>query len=169
MITQERLHDLFEYREDGNLIWKVSLSNRVKIGDVAGTLNACEFSRSKGYCSVTIDGKNYGVHRLVFLYHHGYLTNGMQIDHIDCNRENNRIENLREVTKSQNGQNAKIRSTNTSGIKGVSWNKSRKKWHAQIMLNSKAISLGHHNTLEEAAKVVKEAREKYHGEYGRHE
>lgn len=163
MITQKRLHDLFEYREDGNLIWKVSSNRKVKIGDVAGSWN------NLGYKRTRIENKEYGVHRLIFLYHHGYLTPGMEIDHIDGNPGNNRIDNLREATRSQNMLNGKIPSNNTSGVKGVSWDKSNSKWRAVIRVKGKNTILGRYTTLEEAAEVVKEAREKYHGEYARHE
>jgi len=163
MITQKRLHDLFTYREDGNLIWKVCNSNRATIGKVAGYLN------DRGYLQARIDKKACGVHRLIFLYHHGYLTPGMEIDHIDGNPGNNRIDNLREVTRSQNLQNSKISSNNTSGVKCVFWDKKSKKWMVRIVANGKIKNLGRYITLEEAEALVKEAREKYHGEYGRHE
>ncbi len=162
MITQKRLHDLFEYREDGILVWKVSKGN-VKKGDVAG------WSQPLGYFRVRIEEKNYLVHRMIFLYHHGYLTPGMQIDHIDGNTSNNRIENLREVTLTQNQQNSKIPSDNTSGVKGVYWCKVQRKWRSRIKVKRKQIHLGYYKTLEEAEAVVKAAREKYHGEYARHE
>jgi hypothetical protein len=164
MITQERLHELFEYREDGNLIWKKITSYRVKLGDVAGSLEPIY-----GYRILMIDNKFYRLHRMIFLYHHGYLTDGLQIDHIDGNPGNNRIENLREATRSQNMQNGKIHSDSKSGVKGVSWDKKNRKWKTQINVAGKPIFLGLYNILEEAEAVVKEAREKYHGEYARHE
>ncbi len=161
MITQKRLHDLFEYREDGNLIWKVSLNRRIKIGDVAGSRN------NLGYKRTQIENKEYGVHRMIFLYHHGYLTPGMEIDHIDGKRANNRIENLREVTHAQNLLNSKTASNNTSGIKGVYSHSN--KWVVKLSIKGKLKYLGRYTTLEEAKAVVREAREKYHGEYARHE
>jgi hypothetical protein len=162
MITQERLHELFEYREDGTLVWRVDKGSAKK-GMVAGSI------RDSGYYRMQINRKGYQLHRIIFLYHHGHLTDGLYIDHIDGNKTNNRIENLREVTQSQNRHNSKISVTNTSGIKGISFHKKRKKWHACIMLEYKSIFLGEYKSLEEAEAVVKEAREKYHGEYARHE
>ena len=162
MITQERLHDLFEYREDGNLIWQVSSSNRVRIGDTVGYLNI------SGYYRVQINGKKHFLHRLIYMYHHGHLTQGMDIDHIDGNPANNRIENLREITHSQNLMNAKIHKNNKTGIKGVCFLRKAKKYQVRLAINGKDIYLGCYTTLEEAKAVVKEAREKYHGEYARH-
>jgi hypothetical protein len=162
-ITQARLHELFDYRDDGNLIWKVRLSDRNKIGKVAGS-----FSKSNKYYHCRIEGKTYRLHRLIFLYHHGYLTLGMDIDHIDGNSSNNRIENLREVTGSQNQWNRKKNVNNTSGIKGINWDKRKSKWVSRVMVNNKPIFLGRFDTLEEATVAVENAREKYHGEFARH-
>jgi hypothetical protein len=163
-ITQARLHELFDYRDDGNLIWKVCLNgDRNKIGKVAGT-----FSKSNKYYHCQIGGKKYRLHRLIFLYHHGYLTLGMDIDHIDGNSSNNRIENLRGVTGSQNQWNRKKSVNNTSGIKGINWDKQKSKWVSRVMVNYKSIFLGRFDTLEEATVAVENAREKYHGEFARH-
>jgi hypothetical protein len=162
MITQQRLHELFEYRDDGNLIRKVSVQSNAKKGDVIGSVN------NDGYLCVMVDRKPYRVHRLIFLYHHGYLTDGLQMDHIDGNRTNNRIENLREVTKSQNKMNSKLAANNTSGVKGVYWHKRIQKWTSNIRLNRKHIHLGYYDTIEEAVAVVIAARNEYHGEYARH-
>jgi hypothetical protein len=159
-----KLHELFEYRDDGVLIRKIDVgrNGKVKKGDIAGGL------RPKGYLEVHIDGKNYRVHRIVYYMHHGHIDDTMQIDHIDGNRANNRIENLRLVTNSQNGHNRKISKNNTSGVKGVYWNKDRMKFQAHIKKNNKNMYLGAFDTLEAAEKAVKEAREKMHGEYARH-
>ena len=163
MITQKRIHELFEYREDGNLIWKINPAKNVKRGDVAGSLS------DTGYLRVRINEKDYRAHRIIFLYHHGYLTDGLSIDHIDGNKTNNCIENLREVTNSQNILNSKMKANNTSGVKGVTWNKEKSIWKAYIKNEGKQLHLGYFHSLEEAEAVVKDARVKYHGEYSRHE
>jgi hypothetical protein len=72
MLTQERVRELFDYHEDGYLIWKISVSN-VRKGDIAGCPNKA------GYLRVRFDGKLYYIHRLIFLYHKGYLPR--MIDH----------------------------------------------------------------------------------------
>jgi hypothetical protein len=97
--------------------------------------------------------------------HHGYLPNS--IDHIDADKSNNKIENLRVCTHSQNGFNAQKRKNNTSGTKGVSWSKIANKWHAYIHINRVKKGLGHFDSLEEATKVAQEARIKYHGAFAR--
>ena len=163
MITQQRLHELFEYREDGNLIWKMNIQSMARKGNVAGSTDY------HGYTRISIDCKKYLLHRLIFLYHKGYLTHGLQIDHIDGNQRNNRIDNLREVTGSQNMYNSKIRSNNKSGVKGVYWNKATRKWYPQIKVNGKYVLRGYYDTIEEAAAAIEKARNEYHGEYARHD
>ena len=100
--------------------------------------------------------------------YHGHIDDTMQIDHIDGNPVNNRIENLRLVTRSQNQHNQKIPKNNTSGVKGVGWNKAKMKFKANLMKNNKNIHLGFYDTKEAAEKAITEAREKIHGEYARH-
>lgn len=159
MITQKQVTELFEYR-DGDLIRKTSPANRVKTGDIAGTLT------TNGYIAITISAKIYYAHRLIFLYHHGYLPK--EIDHRDENKSNNRIENLRECTRSQNTFNTKLMSTNTSGHKGVGWIKRDKMWEAKIRVNGKIIFLGYFDDKEVAAQVVKIERIKLHKEFANH-
>ena len=113
MITQERLHEMFEYK-DGVLYRKISLG-RTKAGDKVGFIN------DKGYVAVNLLGKNIAVHRLVWMMQHGEMP--ALIDHIDGDRQNNRIENLRLANRFGNAQNKKLNKNNTSGVKGVYWNK----------------------------------------------
>ena len=87
MLTQKEVCDYFDY-VDGILYWKVQKANAIKIGQAAGSLD-----ERTGYYRIHINSKMYKTHRLIFLYHHGYLPN--YVDHIDNNRTNNRIENLR--------------------------------------------------------------------------
>jgi len=142
MLTQERVKELFRY-EDGNLIRRVRTSNCVNIGDVAGCVNGL------GYLRTMVDGKRYFNHRLVFLFHYGYTPEN-QVDHIDRNRTNNKINNLREVSNSCNVRNSKQPRNNTSGIKGVSWFKRAKKWIAYIEAGGSRKHLGRFTDLTEA-------------------
>jgi hypothetical protein len=114
----------------------------VNIGDVAGCAD------SLGYLQTRIDGKLYFNHRLVFLYHHGYTPENM-IDHIDRNRANNRIGNLREVSHSCNMRNAKQQKS-VSGIKGIHWHKPHQKWTACIAVGGSQKHLGYYQDFTEA-------------------
>jgi len=161
-LTVDLLKHLFDYdKETGNLIWKVSNARSQKIGDIAGS-----FDTSLGYVRVGISGKKYYAHRLVFLYHKGYLPK--TIDHINGDKVDNRIGNLRAVTASQNQHNRKINSNSTSGYKGVSYYKHKNKWCARIRLENKRIELGYYKTPEEADAVVRKAREELHGSFANH-
>lgn len=106
--------------------------------------------------------------RIIFLLHNGYLTEGKEIDHADGNSLNNKINNLRELTRYQNQHNAKLQKKNKSGFKGVSWDAKSKKWRVIITANKKRYNFGVYEKLEEAIKVAIEARKKYHGEFGRY-
>ena len=143
MLTQEEVQRHMGY-EDGKLFWRISPNNRAPVGAEVGTL------RSDGYRQVKFRGTRYLTHRLIVLYHHGYLPEN-QIDHINRVRDDNRIENLREVTRSCNMRNSGLQTNNTSGIKGVCWDKRRKKWYARIKVKSKKRNLGYHTTKLEAA------------------
>lgn len=158
-ITQELLHRLFEYK-DGALYWKIRPSNSINVGNKAGYLD------KKGYISVRINRKLHYLHRLIFIFHYGVLSK--YIDHIDGNTLNNRIENLRQVTKQQNNQNARKRSDNTSKHKGVCWSKAADKWVAYVSVNGKPKHLGCFEDIELASLVAEEARNKYHGEFANH-
>ena len=108
------------------------------------------------------------VHRMVFERTHGKKPKGMQIDHINGNILDNRIENLRIATCAENQWNAKTRVDNKSGVKGVCWHKETQKWYAQIKHNKVLHYLGVYSTIEEAKKVVQKKREELHGEFARH-
>jgi hypothetical protein len=155
MITQAELKNLFDY-VDGQLVAKTN-ANKRKAGDVLGTAN------DKGYLKGRVNQRLYRVHRLVFLYFHGFMP--PQVDHIDGNRQNNQIENLREATSAQNNQNRLA--TGATKIKGVVWHKQSKKWVASICINRKSVHLGSFEKIEDAAQVATDARKKLHGEFAR--
>lgn len=159
MITQRQVIDLFDYR-DGKLFWKKRLSNRVKIGDEVG----CKDSHN--YVRVGVYGKLYWIHRLIFLYHHGYMPR--EIDHVNGDVTDNKIENLREASHAQNTYNRGKQSNNTSGFKNVSWSRKHKKWIVRIKVNKTIVHIGVFDTLDFAAKAAHNARNKYHGEFARH-
>jgi hypothetical protein len=158
-IAQDLVKELFDYR-DGKLFWKVARI-RIKVGDETGTIN------STGYKCTTVNQKTYLTHRLIFLYHHGYLPK--MIDHIDGNPLNNNIENLREANPYQNQQNAKRRSDSTTGIKGVTVCKHANKYMARVRINGVRKYLGLFDTLAEAEKVITQTRLQLHKEFTKHE
>ena len=100
MVTIELLHELFEYR-NGKLFWlkPFNSKSRIKIGEEAGN------DTSHGYRKIVINYKNYATHQLIFMMFHGYIPK--EIDHINMVRNDNRIENLRSVTRSSNIKNQK--------------------------------------------------------------
>ncbi len=156
-IAQSRLHELYEYR-DGNLYRKTS-ARGVKAGSKAN------YKHDKNYCEIYIEGKKYKLHRIVFMYHHGYMPK--IIDHINGDKYDNRIENLREATYSENKKNLKIYKTNTSGYAGISFDKTRKKWFVSISINNKLKNLGRFRNIEDAINARKVAEENHFGFWAR--
>jgi hypothetical protein len=159
MLTQEQVRKLFNYNsETGVLTWKIRPANNVQIGDTAGSDNGEEYLQTK------INRRLHYNHRISYLWYHGYLPEF--IDH--KNGMSNKIDNLRECTQSQNQCNRKLNRNNTSGIKGVSWNKLAKKWVAKVYIDGKQKHLGFFTGLSDAESAVKAARKKHHGEFVNH-
>jgi hypothetical protein len=151
-------NNILEYK-DGDLYWKNLPKNatKVKVGDQAGKIS------HSGYRVIGISGKYYMAHRVIFHMFNNYTPKN--VDHIDCNKLNNRIENLREATPSQNNCNTPARKRNATGVKNVSWDKTRNSYRVQIQFQNKKRSIGHFKDFELADLVAQEARAKYHGEY----
>ena len=103
-------------------------------------------------------------HRLAWVHFYGAWPKDM-VDHIDGDKANNRIINLREATMAQNAWNTGARPWSKSGVKGVSWDKSRGKWFASIFVNRKQIALGRYDDIREAAEAYAEAARRYHGDF----
>lgn len=146
-LTPERVRELVVYR-DGKLFWRNPTSNmkRSALGAKAG---------HGGRLQTSIEGSAHYIHRLVWVYHHGYWPT-KQIDHINGDKLDNRIENLREVTNGENAQNRKVR--------GVSFDhrKVERPWRARIMVNGRSISLGYFDTEQEALNEYQRAKLVYH-------
>lgn len=143
-LTQQELKNQLRYDpETGDLIWEERSAHRIYKGDVAGSIG------SHGYLATGLNRGKHLNHRLVWLYHNGYLPEN-QIDHIDRDKTNNKIENLREVSPQCNLRNCDQFRHNTSGVKGVFWNKSKNKWGFQIMVARKNKKLGDYNDFCDA-------------------
>ncbi|WJN63667.1 putative HNH endonuclease [Erwinia phage Aioli] len=143
--------------ETGLFTWAVSTNKKVKVGDIAGSVN-----KKTGYVEIRLKGVMYYGHRLAFLFMTGSMPK--RVDHKDNVRHNNVWSNLREATAKQNSQNSKIYSNNTSGVKGVNWEISRKRWRAECC----GKFLGYFIFKEVADAVVTSYRETQHGEFANH-
>ncbi len=141
LITTDILKEYFDYVE-GNLVWRLN-KGRIKKGTVAGSPD------SKGYIAVKFNQKLYRLHRLIWMWHGKDLPE--QLDHIDRNPKNNRIENLRSATPLTNQWNT----SKSDG--GVSWHKASNKWRARIKMNKKEVYLGVYADYNEAKRVRDEA------------
>jgi hypothetical protein len=154
--------ELFRY-EEGNLYRKKPTS-RMKEGDLVGCVN-----KHTGYVRASVKNKLYSVHRIIWEMHNGEIPEGLQVDHINGVKSDNRIENLRIVTPTGNMQNRKMPITNTSGVAGVYWDKTASKWRARIVVHNKQIYLGYFEDWFEAVCAKKSAENKYgfHANHGR--
>lgn len=161
MLTMERLKEYLYYdRDSGDLIW-IKNKGISKKGSIVG-----EHS-NQPYLEVHLDGNKYLVHRLVWFYEYGQWPK--IIDHIDGDSRNNCIKNLRDVTTAQNALNKRKSKSNRCGHKNVSFKNDRNKYAVNLEVNGRVIHIGHYADLELAELVAIEARNKYHGEYARHE
>jgi hypothetical protein len=158
-IIPKLVKELFDYR-DNDLYWKVRPAGGVDINKPAGFVRKLD-----GYRHITISDSKYFAHRLIWVWYYGVWPQSA-VDHIDNNKSNNSVDNLRLATHSQNQCNAFKPKNNTSGVKGVS--KAGNKWKAEIMIDKKSLYLGTFNYIEEAAAALTEVRKKYHGEFANH-
>lgn len=124
-----------------------------KAGVVAGT-------KTGRYISIELDGRRYQAHRLAWLYVFGVWPK--ELDHINQNKRDNRICNLREVSRKENMQNVTLHKHNTSGVKGVAWHKQRNKWRAYIFVDYKQISLGVFDFFDDAVSARRTAEKIIH-------
>ena len=157
ILTAERLRELLHYDpETGVFTWQKKRNCRVKLGGVAGSIY------NNGYRVIGVDRKYRLAHRLAWLYVHGEMPAG-EIDHINGDRTDNRIANLRDVSKSVNNQNKKhAMSNNTSGLLGACWDSYNHQWKAQIGLNGKQYKIGVFDSAESAHAAYLAAKRKLH-------
>ena len=170
--------DVFLYQAaTGCLIWRQRKSgspedlrfNTKTSGKIAGALAYNGPERNKKPRGITIGykGQDLYAHRIVWEMHHGPIPEGFVIDHINGNPFDNRIQNLRLATKTQNYHNQGLGMKNTSGIKGVHYDKSRGKWRAEIRFYNNVVNLGRFDTKGMAAVARAKAALRYHGEFYR--
>lgn len=162
MITQDYLRSILEYNQDtGIFTWIFGNNRRVRAGDVAGCID------KDGYIQIRVCKKLYRAHRLAWLYMNGMFPES-HIDHIDNNRTNNSLSNLRLANYTKNNWNACISKNSTSGVKGVNWDNRANAYKARVMKNGKLYHFGSFRTIEEASIAVKKGREYLHGEFTNH-
>lgn len=154
LLTAEDVRGLFDY-EAGVFRWK-------KNGAIAG------YAINTGYRAIKINGHQYVVHKLVWLYVYGIWPSG-PLDHVDCNKSNNKIENLRLADASLNAANISVRPDNALSRKGVQLHKATGKYRARIFIKGKHISLGLHHKIEDAVSAYAKAAKEHFGEYARAE
>ena len=158
MITFEKAKELFVYdRETGIIKWRKRTSNGRRKNLVAGSTNF----NGDGYTQINLKGKLYKAHRIAMLLAYGFYGDKLEVDHINHVRDDNRLSNLRFVTRTGNQRNRSRNSNNTTGVIGVYYHKASRKYMAYIKADGLRIHLGYFSTLEEAAEVRKAAEIKY--------
>ncbi len=156
-LTADRLCAVLDYDPSrGIFVWKSRASNRIKVGQEAGS------THGSGYTQINVDGQNYLAHRLAWLYVHGEWPKHV-IDHINGDRKDNRIENLRDVPHPINAQNIRRpMSTNTSGFLGVSWSRKDKSYVAHISVQNRTKCVGAFRSAIQAHDAYLSAKRKVH-------
>ena len=158
MITFEEAKELFTYdREAGIIKWRKRFSGRQRNSLVAGSTDF----NGNGYTRIRLKGKPYFAHQIAMLLSYGFYVDGLEVDHINHIRDDNRLVNLRFVAPADNQRNLSRYNNNASGVTGVFYRKDRRKYVARIKANGVNIHLGYFSTLEEAAKARKDADIKY--------
>lgn len=156
----EEINRRFEYNKlTGELVWK---SGPCK-GRIAGTVS------NHGYRIIWVLGERFVAHRVIWLLVTGEDPVDLEIDHINCDKLDNRFSNLRLATHSDNGQNTKKRRNNTSGVKGVSYHRATRRWRAYTSVNSREVHLGYFDCIQDARIAVENKRKELHKVFHRHE
>jgi len=149
----KELLDKYLTYQDGKLYWKVN-KNRARKGQRAGS-----YQKNSGYRTLCIDNNNLLEHRAVFLMHKGYLP--PMLDHINRIKDDNRIENLREVTESLSNHNRSSWGKNAKYGRNVCWHPRMKKYRVQIQISGKQMLIGEFDHLEDAQDAAEKVRDLY--------
>lgn len=159
----DRLRELLSYDPiTGHLTWLV------KKGSVP-PMTVAGYKTDRDYIDVAIDGKTYAAHRIAWVLHYGaQIPDGMQIDHINGVKDDNRIKNLRLATHSQNFWNKGARKNSKSGLKGATYHSASRLWAASITVNGTVSYLGYFKTATEAHEAYKAAASVLHKEFAHH-
>ena len=153
-------HAIFRYEPDGKLWYREQITGR---GNRRNMNKAVGSYDSNGYLHFILKRKHYRVHMVIWEMHYGPVTPGMQVDHKNNVRNDNRIENLQELTHRDNSTKQLISKNNKTGYKGVSFHKRDNNFQSYIHVNYKHIHLGSFDTAEEAYEARKAAELHYYG------
>lgn len=159
-LSLEFVRSVLAYDEQtGHFTWKETMSIRRKKGERAGSL-------TDDYRRIGLNEASYLEHRLAWFYVHGSWP-AAHIDHVNCQRADNRIANLRDATRDQNLSNVSKYANNKSGFKGVHLHKASKLWAAMCRSKGKKYSAGYHKTPELAAAAYDALASQLHGDFHR--
>ncbi len=160
--TQERLKELLDYDPETGLFTRKTGRG----GRPPGSLMGCKPKGDFGYVLVGIDRRVYLAHDVAFVFMTGVWPSE-DVDHVNTVKDDNRWCNLRAATRSQNNANSHLRKDNTSGLKGVSFNKERQRWVAQIGISGRQTNLGRSETPEAAYAAYAAAAQRQFGDFAR--
>jgi hypothetical protein len=159
--SRDYIASILEYDPaSGHLRW-IKARKGIRVGDIAGTVNP------HGYLRITIDGRPYQAHRVVWLMANGAWPDDV-IDHINGIGTDNRITNLRACTQSENRMNSKVGRNSKSGVKGVTWRKAISAWEVNVGIGGRAVFAGFYENLSDAKKAAMDLRMRLHGEFANH-
>lgn len=161
MLTVDQLKIKLSYDPFTGIFTRLASRQKTRVGKIAGCIVG-----TSGYVVIYVNGKQYYAHRLAWLYVHGAWPTEY-IDHIDCDKANNRITNLRECSHQENRRNNKLQPNNNSGYKGVSWNKRKRKWVSVINHLYKQTHIGYYACPHQAAEAYNKKAIELHGEFAR--
>ena len=155
-LTQERLNSLYNYDPDTGLLVSKKFKSRRE-----------HWAKPGNYITVSIDNKSFLAHRLIWMMVYGHWPD--EIDHINGNKQDNSLCNLRNVTALENRRNKCIQKNSTSGVMGVYWHAHHEKWLALIRVNYKLLHLGYFSNKEDAiaARKAAEVNHGFHKNHGR--
>jgi len=153
------LLELHKYDFETGGITHLKPRSGIRVGQLAGN------KTEGGYFRIKVDNRLYLAHRLMFFVFYGVDPLEYEVDHIDGNKENNKPDNLRLATHSQNQQNSPAYKNNNSGYRGVHWHKQHRKYVAEIQVNKKNHHLGLFKTKEEASLAYQKAASELFGEF----
>jgi hypothetical protein len=159
MLTVQKLREQFSYDGETGLITRlVSRSNAVAAGVTSANAS------SRGYLRIWIDGRSYKAHRVAWALHNGEWPTG-QVDHINGDRADNRITNLRIATQSEQNANSSKRRNSKSGIRGVSFHRATGKHTARLTVQGRLVLSSYHDTSEAAAAAYRTAHNQHFGSF----